>query len=159
ADAVVQAKATHDSLDTVRLDLILPDDAKARARGMARAEEILAGYGLLSDRHWMKRPRVSHLSEPGRAALKGELGELALLLAQAKWKEAEPKTGEDLTDGAAEALKWNRAARSCFPVDSVPPRLEKQAVELAFAAGEEAESFAEAKRELTDQDRFLEAAA
>lgn len=158
-EAVTQAKATRDSLDTARLDLILPDDAKARARGMARAEEILASYGLPNDADWMNRPRVTRLSEADRAALKGELGELALLLAQAKWQEAAPKTGEDLTRGAAEALKWNRAARGCFPDDSIPPMLEKQAAELAFAAGEEAEPLTEVRRNLTVRERFLEAVA
>jgi serine/threonine protein kinase/Flp pilus assembly protein TadD len=159
AEAAAFARTMRDSLDTTRLDLILPDDAKARARGIARAEEILASYGLPNDADWMNRPRVSRLSEQDRVTLKGELGELALLLAQAKWKEAEPKTGEDLTNGAAAALKFLRAARSCFLDDAIPPGLEKQAADMAFAAVEEIESITEKKRELTTRDRFLEAAA
>jgi len=159
ADAVAQAKATHDSLDVVRLNLILPGDEKARARGIARAEEILAAYGLPNDADWLKRPRVARLSEPDRTALKGELGELALLLAQAMWKEASLKPGADTTSCAAAALKYNRAARACFPDDVIPPMLEKQAAELAWAAGEEVEPAPEVKRELTPRERFLAAAA
>ncbi len=158
ARAAARVQHTRAALDTTRLDLILLGDAKARARGIAKAEELLAAYQLPANSEWKKQPEVQRLSEQERASLSGELGELLLLLAQAKWQEADPKTDPAREQGAVEALKLNNAARTCFPADAVPPFLNRQAAELAFAAGQKVESVAPADRKpTTARDKFLDA--
>jgi eukaryotic-like serine/threonine-protein kinase len=156
-EATTRARVTRAALDPVRLDLVLPGDPKARARGVAKAEELLAAYGLPGDMDWAKRPEVTRLPESDRAALAGDLGELMLLLAHAKWQEADPKTDPARQEGAAAALKLNRAARTCFAAGAAPALLDRQAAELAFAADEKVEPAAAADRTPTDRDRFLDA--
>jgi serine/threonine protein kinase/Tfp pilus assembly protein PilF len=162
AEAASRARATRDSLGAVRLDLVLPGDPRARARGVARAEELLAEYGLPGDARWADRPAVRRLSEEARAQLGADLGELMLLLAQAKWREADPRGGDARDKAAAEALGLCRAARTCFADGSTPPLLDRLAVELAFAAGAEpagAPTAPAAGRDPNHRDLFLDAAA
>ena len=158
-EAVGRARVMRDSLDAVRLDLILPGDAKAKARGIARAEAILASYGLPDDDRWMDRPEVKRLSEVERPALAADLGELLLLVARAKWQEVESKGGADHQAGAVAALKLNLAARGCFPADAVPALLERQTAEIAFAAGVDVQPPSETNTEPTPRGLFLDAAA
>ncbi|MBN9120964.1 MAG: serine/threonine protein kinase, partial [Planctomycetes bacterium] len=89
AGAVEQARVVRAALDATRLDLVLPDDPKARARGTDRATAALASYGLPDDPDWRKGDVVRLLSESDRTALAGDLGELLVLLAEAKWQSAE----------------------------------------------------------------------
>jgi len=154
--AMARARATRDSLDRVRLDLILPGDAPARARGIARAEEVLAAYGLPNDDRWMIGPDVKRLPESERTALAAELGELLLLLAEAKYREADLKGGPERASEVAASVRLNNAARSCFPADGAPPLLERQAAELA---GTTPTSIAEGHAgQAGARDGFLEAA-
>ena len=158
--AVLQAKDLHTALDTTRLDLILPEDPKSRARGIAKATELLAVYGLPGDADWQKRPDVRRLSETERTELGGDLGELMILLAQAKWQDASSKPQAARREIIAEAWKLNTAARTCF-CDTAPPLLDRQAALIALAAGETFEAKADAPAEPSGnpRDLFLDAAA
>jgi tetratricopeptide (TPR) repeat protein len=158
SEAMSRAHATVSALDRVRLDLILPDDSRARARGVARAEELLAAYGLPTDDRWMTRPDVKRLPESQRTALAGELGELLLLLARAKYLETDLKGESERQMGAATALKFIHAARGCFPADAVPALLERQAAEMAVAAGADAQPFTQSPAEPSTNALFLEGA-
>ncbi len=158
AGATEHARVTRAALDTTRLDLVLPDDPKARARGIARANEILASYGLPDDPNWRKRDEVRLLSESDRAALGGDLGELLFLLAHVKLQDAKARPESERRELAAEAWKLNGAARACFPSDAVPAVLDRQAATTAPLAGEE--FVPGAPQEPTSDPRllFLEAA-
>jgi eukaryotic-like serine/threonine-protein kinase len=130
---VLHARA---SLDPIRLDLVVPNDSVARARGIEKAEELLATYGLPDDVAWMKRAGIRHLSERERTSLTADLGELLVLVAQAKWHEVASKPTSERREGAAIALKFSRAAHDCFAPGSIPLILSRQTAELAAAAGE-----------------------
>jgi tetratricopeptide (TPR) repeat protein len=159
-EAVERAKVMHAVLDTTRLDLILPDDAKARARGVERATELLAAYGLPGDVDWQKRPDVLRLSEAERTALAGDLGELMILFAQAKWQQAAERPEAERREVVAEAWKLNSAARACFG-GSPPALVDRQAAVIAPAAGETFEVAANVPAEAptNPRDLFLEATA
>jgi len=159
AEAVARAQSAHESLDRTRLDLIIPNDESARRRGIAAAEKVLAVYGLPADSDWKSRPEVRRLSEAERVTLASDLGELLLLLAEARWHEAEPKTGDELTRGAADALRLNRAARFCFPADALPALVDRQATMLAFVAEQQIESAGAVMPDAKPQALFLDAAA
>jgi serine/threonine protein kinase/Tfp pilus assembly protein PilF len=161
AQAVVRAAATRSALDKVRLDLILPGDPVARTRGISAAKDILASYGLPDDSDWEKSDAVRALSERERCELGGDLGELALLLAQARWQEAVGRTDLERRELAAAALKFNTAARTCFAPGSLPPLLDRQAAEWTRLVEESGEPAAqpEAVRQLGARAQFLEAAA
>lgn len=159
SDAVARARTTRAALDAVRLDLVVHGDAAARARGIARAEELLSSYGLPGQADWAKRTEIARLGEQDRAALGSDLGELLLLLAQAKWREGEPKGDPAREEAARAAFKLNRAALACIPTGTVPQLLDRQAKDLAFAVGEEVEPVADAERKPNGRDLFLDAAA
>src|SRR5207253_1599058 len=108
-----QAQGARGSLETLRLDLVVPGDAAARARGITRATEILKSYGLPDDPNWRQRREVIGLPEQTRAALAGDLGELLLLMAHAKWQDARLGPGGERRKVAAEALQLNRLAAAC----------------------------------------------
>ncbi len=160
AAAAARVRTTHAALDSLRLDLVIPGDLSTRSRGIAKAEEILASYGLPDDAGWAKRDGIRRLSEQDRTTLRDDLGELLLLLAQAKWLDAEPRTGAERREVAAAALKLNRTALDCFSPESVPAVLDRQATELATAAGEPppAATNHDTDRQPTGRERFLEAA-
>jgi tetratricopeptide (TPR) repeat protein len=157
--ALNRARVTHSALDPVRLDLVVPGDPAARARGVARAGEILEQYGLPDDPDWAKRDGVRRLGEADRAALAADLGELLLLLGEAKWQDVAKRPGERRAV-AGEVLKFNRAARTCFAPGAAPPLLDRQAAVVTAALGEPREPAArDADRPLAGRDRFLEAAS
>jgi serine/threonine protein kinase/Flp pilus assembly protein TadD len=141
-EAVERARATRAALDSTRLDLIFPDDPKARARGVTRATEVLATYGLPGATDWQKRPEVRRLSEAERVELAGALGELMLLLAEVKWQEAAARPEADRLEPAAEAWALNAAARTVFG-GSAPPLADRQAAVIAPAVGESFEQSAD----------------
>lgn len=157
-EAVEQAKQTHVGLETTRLDLVLPDDAKARARGTKRATESLAVYGLPGDANWQKRDDVRRLSEAERVSLAGDLGELMFLLAQAKWREAEARPDAERRELATEAWKLNSAARACFTPGSIPAALDVLAASIAPAAGETFEKPEKPEAPTQPRGLFLDAA-
>jgi serine/threonine protein kinase/Flp pilus assembly protein TadD len=158
-EAVMKAEGTHAALDVARLDLILPDDSTARQRGLKRAAELLASYGLPDDLDWKKRPEVRKLSAAERDALAGHLGELAMFLAHAKWQEALARPEAQRRELATEAWKLNATARACFPEGSAPPALDRQAAVIAPAAGETFTLPADAPKEPKGtRAEFLEAA-
>lgn len=156
--ATERAKQARSDLDAIRLDLVLPDDPKARARGTKLATERLAAYGLPGDANWHKRADVRRLSEADRAALSADLGELMILLARAKWDEAELRPVGDRAEPAAEAWTLATAARRCFADGAAPPVLDRFAVALAPLVGESFEPLAGADRVPTVRDQFVEAA-
>jgi serine/threonine protein kinase/Tfp pilus assembly protein PilF len=155
SEAVARASSIRDSLDAVRLDLILPGDAKARARGIARAEEVLASYGLPGNDHWMDRPEMNRLPDHDRAALGTDLGDLLLLVAGAKWQEVESKEASEREAVVADVLRINNAARSCFPAASEPALLARQAMEMM---GTPAAPGPEENRTPNPRELFLDAA-
>lgn len=160
AAAVEQVRVTRAALDSLRLDLVIPNDPAARTRGIAKAEELLAPYGLPDDPEWTKRPGIRLLSEEDRATLTGDLGEIMLLLAQARWEDSATRPGVDRREVAAEALKLNRAAIGCFAVGAQPPLLDRQSAELAAALGVEAPAtqLASADHKANAREVFLDAA-
>lgn len=133
--AVEQARTARAAIDNTRLDLILPDDPKARERGVTRATAILAGYGLPADGDWRTRQTVRMLPAAERAALAEDLGELLFLVARAKWQAGATGADEGRRGAAVEAWKLNELARACF-ADAVPPAVNRQAASLAPIAGE-----------------------
>jgi tetratricopeptide (TPR) repeat protein len=158
--AAERVRQTHSSLDQIRLDLVLPGDSAARTRGIAKAEELLAAYGLPDNAEWTKQDDVRRLSEQERAVLAGDLGEVLILLAHAKWQELESCPLADRRTGAANILELNQIARSCFATGSAPRMLFRQASEIAAAAGEAPQQAApaESDRKPTSRELFLEAA-
>jgi serine/threonine protein kinase/Flp pilus assembly protein TadD len=162
AAATERVRTARSGLDHVRLDLVLPNDPAARQRGIQNGEAFLATYGLPADTNWVDRDDVRRLSEQDRAALRGDLAELALLVAQAKWREVEHRPNPARIDGASEALRFNRAARACFAPGEVPEFLERQATELTVAAGEPPLDKLVARpagRKPTAREQFLDASA
>lgn len=133
ADKMRQARS---GLDALRLDLVLSGDPQARARGVAKAEEFLAAYGLPEDADWTAREDVRRLPESERTGLGADLGEVLLLLGQAKWEAASGKSDAARREAAAQLLALNRAAGHCFPPGSAPQLLDRQGAELAAAAGD-----------------------
>jgi serine/threonine protein kinase/Flp pilus assembly protein TadD len=133
--AVERAQEARGTLDAVRLDLVLPDDGKARARGSKHASALLEQYGL-PGADWQKRPEVRRLSEAERATLAGDLGELLILLARARWHGAEVLPESQRRERAVEVWHLISAARGCFAVDGAPPVLDRLAAVVAPVAGE-----------------------
>jgi serine/threonine protein kinase/Flp pilus assembly protein TadD len=156
AEAVGQARTTHAALSTLRLDLVLPDDQAARARGKDRAAELLGGYGLPDDQDWRKRPAFARIPRDEQPGVAADLGEILLLLAQTRWQEGKARPAAERKETAAQALKLTRAARGCFPADAPPPFLVRQEAELATAVGE-ARGPTAAGEPKTPQDHFLDA--
>ena len=160
AAARQQAQSAHAALETLRLDLITLDDGRRRSAAVARATELLASHGLPADRRWKERSAFARLSGAEQAELAGDLGEVLLLVAHARWQEAKTKTGVERRDVAAELLVLNEVAVACFPEGSAPPFLARQ--RAAFAAT--AQTVAPAPDRAADQpptarDLFLDAVA
>ncbi|HSQ54596.1 MAG TPA: tetratricopeptide repeat protein, partial [Gemmata sp.] len=159
AAATERVRITRLGLERIRLDLVLPIDPALRRSGIEKATDVLNAYGLPDDQHWMERQNIRRLSDGDRAALAGDLGELLLLMAQAKWRDVEYRQNPVRSEGAREALKANRAARLCFSPESTPAFLHRQAAELAKAAGEDAEPYSSSPggKRRTSRDTFLDA--
>jgi serine/threonine protein kinase/Flp pilus assembly protein TadD len=153
-EAVERAKGTHAALDSIRLDLILPDNPKARERGIAEATKLLAAYGLPDDSDWQQHPDIRRLSESEQTALASDLGELMTLLAQAKWQTAAASSEAERRSLATEAWKLNTAARACFGA-AAPRLLDRQAAVIAPAAGETFAVKADAQAEAPADTREL----
>ncbi len=155
--SVIKARSLHGTLDPIRLDLVLPGDTKARARGTRNAAELLASYGLPGEVDWRGRTDVRHLTDAQREALAGDLGELLGLLAQATWFEAQTRSAAERRTLIAEAWKLNTLARACFAPGVTPPLFHRQAAAIAPAAGETFTG--DTPRDATDaRGQFLDAA-
>ncbi|HEV3436627.1 MAG TPA: serine/threonine-protein kinase [Gemmata sp.] len=161
AQAVSQVNVTRSALDTVRLDLILPGDPVSRTRGIAKATDMLAVYGLPDDSNWEKSETVRHLSEQERTALRGDLGELLLLLAQARWQEAEDRPDSERREVAVAVLKLTTAASTCFSSGSVPQLLDQLVSKMTRVMGEADEPATprDANSKADARELFLDAAA
>jgi serine/threonine protein kinase/Flp pilus assembly protein TadD len=159
ARAIDRVKQAQTTLDGLRLDLAVPGDPAARAHGIAKGLEVLESYGLPGDAGWMNRADVKRLPERERTTLAADLGEVLLLLAQARWEEARGLAEEQRLEGARVAWGYNRAARHCFPEAATPLVLEKQARELAGVLDEEAPAVLprEEEHRPTARELFLEA--
>ncbi|HEV3383165.1 MAG TPA: protein kinase, partial [Gemmata sp.] len=160
SQAVARMKGIRVDLDKIRLDLILPGDAANRRRGIDKAISLLRSYGLPDDVNWQKSDEVQRLSDEERATLGGELGEMLLLLAQARWQEAEGHPDVERREIAAEAMKLNNTARSCFTAEIVPQSLNRQSSELARFLGkqEEPTSPISTNNPINARELFLDAA-
>lgn len=161
AQAVARVAATRSVLDTVRLDLVLPGDPVSRSRGIDKAIEVLGSYGLPDDSNWEQNEVVQRLSERDRTILRGDLGELMLLVAQARWREADGRTEAERREVASASLKLTAAARTCFTPGSAPQLLDQQASELTQAMGEPAEAAPprDANHKAEARELFLSASA
>ncbi|MDW8198378.1 MAG: protein kinase, partial [Gemmataceae bacterium] len=156
--AIQKAQQTQAVLDTLRLDLTLLNNTQTRARGIRNATELLAAYGLPEDRHWQKRSIVRQLPEAEQRELIGHLGEVMILLAQAKWQQAQGGSGTQRATWLAEAWQLNVAAQDCFDAVSRPPVLDQQALQLAPLVGENFQATPEEQPTHDDpRSRFLEA--
>ena len=152
SEAEGRARATRDGLEAVRLDLTLPGDAAARTRGMKKTMSLLGEFGLPHDPNWQSRSTFQRVPPERRAALAGDVGELLLLLAQARWEEGK---ATDRNGAAADCLLLNELARNCFG-DAPPPMLKRQRAELDSAiAGRAVE--VQAGDSATARDYFLDA--
>lgn len=136
--ALVRAADTQKALGSLRVDLVATGDSPYRARGIVKATELLAAYGLPDEVDWKRRGEFGRLPAGAQPAAAADLGELLLLLAHAKWQEGRLRGDADRREAAAFAFKLNRLARDCFPPDARPPFLVQQARELAAALGEPA---------------------
>lgn len=155
-----QAKETRATVELLRLDLATPGDARTRPAGITRAADLLAAHGLPDDPNWKDRPAFARLSDADRAELAGDLGELLLLSAHARWQEARLKPEAERHAAAAAALRLNRAAAACFRADAAPPALARQHADLAAAVGEPIPApVGGADRPPTARDLFLDATA
>jgi serine/threonine protein kinase/Tfp pilus assembly protein PilF len=160
AHAVEHLAGIHLDRDKIRLDLIVPGDSLSRKRGIERATALLRSYGLPDDPNWEKGADVRRLSETDLKTLKGDLGEMLLLIAQARWLEAEGRSDSERREIAAAAFKMNAAARSCYKPGSTPEFLERQSSELARFLGEQEEptSPRDSDRQVDVHELFLDAA-
>lgn len=130
-DAEARVARTRKALDVTRLDLVLPGDAKTRARGMARALEMLREYGLPEDANWHRGEAFRAIPDAEKPAAAADLGELLLLVAHARWADGKDA---DRAGAAADALQLNKLAEGCFAEGAAPPLLSRQRAELEAAA-------------------------
>jgi serine/threonine protein kinase/Flp pilus assembly protein TadD len=121
----VRTRQTRDGLAAVRLDLLLPDPA-TRSRGMKQAVKLLNAFDLPHDPNWKANPAFQRVPQDQQASLAADLGELMLLLAQARWIEGK---ATDPVAAAIDARLLNELARGCYG-DDAPPLLAKQRAEL-----------------------------
>ncbi len=136
SEAVQRAKEVRGAFDALRLDLVLPGDSRTRARGVKRAADMLAEYGLPDAADWQRRAAVRRLPAAERAALAGDLGELLALAARARWHGAVGLPDDERAVRAAEVWKLTAAARGCFAPGAVPAALDRFAATVAPHAGE-----------------------
>jgi serine/threonine protein kinase/tetratricopeptide (TPR) repeat protein len=118
-DAVRQLKTAQVLLSSRTLDPVLITE------GFERGQAVLDDYGVGTDDAWAERSRVTLLSADRQAALRQELGGTLLMFARV---ELARKPGDK--DAAAQALKWNRLAETCYPADARPKALATQRAAL-----------------------------
>jgi serine/threonine protein kinase/Flp pilus assembly protein TadD len=151
--AEAKARDVKDNLDVIRLDLVLPNDPAARIRGMRQVVSLLGEFGLPGDPAWQSKPAFQRVPDKQREALAGNLGELLLLVAQARWEDG--KTN-DRKDAARDAWQLNQLAAGCFG-NSPPPFLVRQKAELEDALAAKPVEALAVKDAATPREMFLDA--
>jgi serine/threonine protein kinase/Flp pilus assembly protein TadD len=114
AEASSKARAVHGELARLRVGLSARDDLKDRAEALEDGKSVLAAYGLPDVADWAGRTAVRILPESDRTALGNDLGELALLMANAEWLGGHGKPDAVRAAAAERALAWNRVAEACY---------------------------------------------
>ena len=154
-EAETRARSFRDGLERVRLDLTMPNDPAARTRGMKRAMELLGEYGLPTDPNWKSKSAFKCVPESQRTALTGDVGELLVLLAQARWQEGK---ATDRMGAAKDAQLLNALAEGCFG-DSPPPMIVRQRAELDAVLTDKPIDPPELVEARNARDHFLDGAA
>jgi tetratricopeptide (TPR) repeat protein len=151
--AVARAAALRERMAAVRIDLGVPGDRAAHARGVAAAEDELARFGLLGSGTpgWENRPPFAHLPDDLKPAVAADLGELLLLVAHARWREAVDAPPAERAVLLGEAIRLNAAAGGCFPPGTAPPFLALQRATLTATEPGEVDA------PQTPRDHFLDA--
>jgi serine/threonine protein kinase/tetratricopeptide (TPR) repeat protein len=126
--------------------------ADERRQGEASARRGLGLYGVPDDPDWQARPLLTALPPDDRAELRGEVGELLLLLA----RRCAEKGGDK---GEADALKYNALAEACFDAEDAPKMIWEQRSKLLErsdpAGAKEAAAHAETIPTRSVRDRYL----
>jgi serine/threonine protein kinase/Tfp pilus assembly protein PilF len=115
-------------------------DGEHLDEGIARCRRTLDLYGVVDNPSWQDRPAVRRLSAADRDQLRGEVGDLLLLLARATALQA-PATADRARqdEGVRSALRLNEQAEAVFP-GAVPRAVWAQRAELASLLGQSAEA-------------------
>jgi serine/threonine protein kinase/tetratricopeptide (TPR) repeat protein len=150
-EAESRARRTQDGLDAARLDLVLPNDAAARARGMNAALQLLGEWNLPHDPKWQSKPAFQRVPARQKPILSADIGELLLLTALARWES------DRTPAAAAEARYLNELAGGCYA--DAPPFLVRQRAELDAAIAGQAVEIPELPAPSTARDYFLDGAA
>ncbi len=137
AESANQFHTITNSMQKLRVDLVTRDDAVTRQAGRAKAEEMLAAYGLPQDDQWQSGPMVQALREAERTSLRVHFGELGLLLAHAEWLERHGKSQDECVAVAERGLQWNRMAEHCLTTEGSPAVLYEQRQTLLKLGGQE----------------------
>jgi serine/threonine protein kinase/lipoprotein NlpI len=127
------------------------------AEGVRRGFEALERYRVLDDPRWQERPAVRRLPAEEQERLRGEVGDLLLLLARASVMDPESPKEER----ARAALRLNHRAEACYTTESAPLSLWRQRVRLAEQLGQpeeverarQQEAAARPRRPLSAKDR------
>ncbi|HEY2910069.1 MAG TPA: protein kinase, partial [Gemmataceae bacterium] len=152
-EAEAKTAATHGGLESVRLGLVLRGEPAERERDMKKAVALLGEFGLPFDPNWQEKPAFQKVPPARRAALRGDLGELLLLVAQARWDDG--KAGAGRKDAARDSLLLNQLAVGCF--DAPPAFLARQKAELEAAMEDRPVEQVAAAEPVGPQAMFLDA--
>jgi serine/threonine protein kinase/tetratricopeptide (TPR) repeat protein len=134
-------------------------DADRLREGANTARRFLDHYGVLSDPDWRQRPDFVYLTADRQEEVRGDVGEVLLLLARAI--HFHPTALGDV-GGPEEPLRLTRLAVDAFPPGQAPPTLWKLRAQLAKQFGH-ADEAAEATRfaaaaPTSSRDLYLEGA-
>ena len=129
-----------------------PDTARQHQEGEEACLRALARYGVLEGPHWRHHWRLTALPAERQREVKGQLGELLLLLG---------RTTVEAGGAIEQALEYNRRAEDCL-ADDVPAALWRQRAHLHAKAGQAEEARRDQERarlrhQGTVRDRLLEA--
>ncbi|MBX9622981.1 MAG: tetratricopeptide repeat protein, partial [Gemmataceae bacterium] len=153
------ARDTRDALHALRIDLTVPGDPEARTRGIADATARLDRVGFAGNSDWVGKSKLDRLPPALRAEAVADVGEVAALLARARWEGA-----KDLDPAARAALAGELStlagrAAGCFADGSVPTALAALRGELAAAAGREPPAPPAGAPDTSARGLFLDGAA
>jgi len=135
-EASLKANRLGENIAGLRIDLTTLDRPKTRAEALTRSEAWFEHYGVTTDSKWREQLGVRRLSEAERDRLAQELGELALLSANAERMNANGKPDDAKAAALQRALKWNRTAQNCYEGYEVPLAVREQRVRLAAELGQ-----------------------
>ena len=156
--AAACARGTRDGLHGLRIDLVAPGDPAARARGLARADDLLARYGLPADPGWLGKSQIGRLPDAAREQAAGDVGEVLILLARARWEAAGGLDAGARRALAAELTVLLDRAGDCFPDGTAPPLVATLRTEIGTGAGEVSPPVAPGRKPESARDWFLEGA-